>query len=223
MAKASGHVRGGGGGIKTGKVDFTSATKFSAQELETFKDAVFNQLSVIGIDTSKVNLRVTDDGFTIYNDDNSIYIDRQFTDGGKKVYHAHFEITDSAKQGMGTAKKIIRASMPLYEKIGAERIELFASLDNGGYTWARMGFHASHGQALSAISGIKDKTAREAGYRAFDSYYKSHDISDSFPMAKLANNPKIGKHLAGTDWDGHLDLTNPFHTKYFYKYIGYKK
>ena len=42
-------------------------------------------------------------------------------------------------------------------------------------------------------------------------------------MHKLANDPKVGKHLRGTTWQGKIDLTNKEQREYFYNYIGYKE
>ena len=47
---------------------------------------------------------------------------------------------DTAKSGGGIAKKMLGDCVKLYDKIGVDKIRLFAGLELGAYTWGKFGF-----------------------------------------------------------------------------------
>lgn len=239
MAKQSGGIRSNAskGGNIVSIIDRSNITsdmpmsRLSEKDKELFAKNVSNIISKGGIDPKGVRLIFERSGFVIRDRfTEKFYVERNFSKDGKEVYHNWFRIYDEKLQGQGLAKKIINASMPIYEKLGVEKISVHAALKNGGYTWAKMGFHATNRiEAQDAVNQITNYESRIAAQRALHNFYFNadgsirHSSTTPFPMAKLANNPKVGKALVGTNWLGSIDLTNPNKARYFKNYIGYKK
>lgn len=61
--------------------------------------------------------------------------------GRISVYHADFQLNDSA-QGSGAAKKMFASAVMMYKKAGVKEITVSAGLDKGRYVWASFGFQA---------------------------------------------------------------------------------
>lgn len=66
-------------------------------------------------------------------------IERYFDPETKTVIHEDL-ILGEKDRGNGTAAKLLDASLKAYDKAGYERVTLFAGLQLGAYTWAKMGF-----------------------------------------------------------------------------------
>lgn len=66
-------------------------------------------------------------------------IERYFDPETKTVIHEDL-ILNEKEQGKGTAAKLLDASFKAYDKAGYEKVTLFAGLQLGAYTWAKMGF-----------------------------------------------------------------------------------
>lgn len=141
-----------------------------------------------------------------------------FEDGGDLVaYHALMEL-DKGLQGKGVAKGIIRSLLPAYEKMGVDRIEVYASLSAGGYTWARFGFKTEHSETSQIVSTMKSKTYAKRAQAIIDNFYKTHDTHEGFPVNLIASQPWGKKALAGTDWLGYVDMHDKEQLDYMKRY-----
>jgi GNAT superfamily N-acetyltransferase len=56
-----------------------------------------------------------------------------------KASSDYFKIHDE-KQGGGIGKKLLRANVEMYRKLGLDKVEVHADIDVGGYAWARYGY-----------------------------------------------------------------------------------
>lgn len=57
----------------------------------------------------------------------------------KYVEHSLLKL-ESSDQGGGVVKKMYKACVPLYDKLGLKHITLCANIDGGAYAWAKYGF-----------------------------------------------------------------------------------
>ncbi|KMO11979.1 hypothetical protein SQ03_25650 [Methylobacterium platani JCM 14648] len=148
----------------------------------------------------------------------AVEIERRFSqrgDGAWDVEHAYFAIS-SRYQGGGGARRMLRASLEVYDRLDIVRIDVHANLTVGGYAWARLGFvvnDARHVRAALAAA-FSDEPASPLLGAAQRAACASSDEDLMYNLASLtgADGTPHGKRLlAGSGWYGHLDLTNPRH------------
>lgn len=153
---------------------------------------------------------------------------RKFNLSEQSVYHDYLVVKDEF-QGQGLTRKLFRDSLPLYEKLGIERIDVYAALDRGAYAWARYGFvpkqkdwkHLSSDirSRLDSIKGSIDKYA----YDSIRNWTLSSDPKKIWNIVDLKyayDGDKIGKHLLHElDWAGSLNLTDPTVVKRLKGYV----
>jgi hypothetical protein len=68
-----------------------------------------------------------------------IRITRSISHRTGAAYHDFFDL-EEPYQKLGISNAINKASIDYYRKLGLSRVDLEATLDRGGYTWARYGF-----------------------------------------------------------------------------------
>lgn len=68
---------------------------------------------------------------------------RYFDFNKNTVIHDSLEL-DKSDTGSGITKKMFKACIPEYEKMGMKEVQLDANLDVGGYAWAKYGFEAMY-------------------------------------------------------------------------------
>lgn len=131
-----------------------------------------------------------------------------------RVEHALF-VLDERHRG-GAARRMLRASLEIYDRMGVPRIDIFADIDLGGYVWARLGFAASlpsdvrAGLARAAQADPGSDLFREAHRVARAS--EDDDLMEALAALTVDGDGTCGKLLlAGTKWLGHADLTDPRH------------
>ena len=184
-----------------------------------------------GLDPSKARLKVSTwgDKFSLsYSDnDKEIDIDRSFTQrwDGKLTVRHDYQVLSENLQGKGLSKAIMRQMVKLYDKMGVDLIEVHANIDIGGYTWGRYGFNVNGGRdfATDFVARQVKGGHREEAIKIVDNFYKTHDVSTSFPMNDIAKQPRGKEALLGTSWDGHINLKDPVSSKQFRTYIQKKK
>jgi len=138
--------------------------------------------------------------------------------GIRTVDHELFTLSKNL-QGKGISKQIFRALYKQYKAVGVQRMEVFANIDVGGYTWARYGFCvADRDTALSAIKISRLTQKQEARIVAIIEEHFSKS-SAPFPMNKIARLPYGKKALLGPLWDGILDLTDLTQRRTFESYL----
>lgn len=95
------------------------------------------QLQVIPKD-KKVSFAATGDSLSVFGKKCKDY-QRTFYMDAKEAYHTKLEL-DKSDQGGGLVKQLFKSIMPLYEKMGIEKIHLHANIDRGAYAWGKYGF-----------------------------------------------------------------------------------
>lgn len=66
------------------------------------------------------------------------------------VEHVYLEL-DSQYQNAGVVKSIFKEALPFYDKLGIQKIELYANHDAGGYAWAKYGFKPTKSKEIDKI------------------------------------------------------------------------
>jgi len=92
-------------------------------------------------DDTEIVLKLEDDGSGRIDVDS----DEKFNEGRdfdikKKTLKAGMIRVKDGYQGKGYGRFILRNEMEFFHALGIRKFKVTASLDNGGYTWARMGF-----------------------------------------------------------------------------------
>lgn len=139
-------------------------------------------------------------------------------DGRKIVDHDLFTLPKEL-QGKGISKQVFKALYEQYKVAGVQRMEVYANIDVGGYTWARYGFCIKErNDVVSAIrfSALTNKQ-EERIMAIVDEHFAT--TSNPFPMNKIARLPYGKKALLGGDWEGVLDLTNAQQRNMFERYL----
>ena len=149
-------------------------------------------------------------------------LSRNFNFDDKTMYHVFFEIEDEGARGKGASKEIHRALVPIYERLGVKKIRVDASLDNGGYTWAKYGFRVTRHEA-EGYAKWRIRSHEADAQRIVADYFEKNPHATKFPMNLLARQPWGKEAMSKTHWEGTLDLTDPEQKRDFYDYIGYKK
>ncbi|MGX7704541.1 hypothetical protein [Methylobacterium sp. Gmos1] len=147
-----------------------------------------------------------------------VEVERRFSqreDGAWDVNHALFALP-SRYQRSGGARRMLRASLDAYDRLGVVRIDVYANLTVGGYAWARLGFAANDAQQVrAALSAALADVPRSPLFRAAQSTAEiSTDDDLMYNLACLIapDGTSYGRRLlARAGWHGHLDLTNPRH------------
>lgn len=90
-------------------------------------------------------------------------VTRRFDLRGKSVDHTFFKVPRD-QQGGGVAKRLFKECVPMYRKLGLEKITVHANIDAGGYAWARFGFEPdSPTQARRVHDEFKARTLMSVG------------------------------------------------------------
>lgn len=141
---------------------------------------------------------------------------------GIEVEHEFFRLPQSSR-GRGIAKKLFQVSVKEYVNMGAKRICVHASLQDGGYVWARNFFTATEkAEVMAILKHAETKLAVQqftAVKRIYDNYYDKEPSGNAFPIVKWAALPFMKEILRGSDWHGVLDLTNAEQFGNFISYL----
>ena len=127
-------------------------------------------------------------------------------------------------QGRGTSKAVLGAFHKQFKRIGVERVEVFANIDVGGYTWGRYGFKTMKNDVQVVIDSYIDQHGTADGIgkgaqKIVDDFYASHNRDELFPMRVLTEQPWGRDLLMGRSWSGEIDLTDSNTVELFERYI----
>jgi hypothetical protein len=137
-------------------------------------------------------------------------------------------------QGGGFTKGLLANQFGLYRQMGLERVDVFASVDLGGYSWAKYGFLPTGRDwyALKSPVGIRLNQMRKVmspdDYEIAMAHLSSPDPRSIWRLSDMTNpiphpslkNPTVGKGLlAGMDWHGEFHLNNPQQNGRFDDYV----
>lgn len=93
---------------------------------------------------------------------------RSFNFDTKDVHHDYLKITN-ADQGGGAVRKMFKAVIPEYQRIGMKSVSVFANIDMGSHAWAKYGFTPNNPREYAASFDSGAKTIMTAFHRMFPS------------------------------------------------------
>lgn len=202
---------------------------------ERMAENPFNRLDIISLDNNiqnifakhgitdiKLRIGIDPDGrLDLSWDSREVQLHRTFfinSEGTKVVDHDLFTIPKQL-QGKGVSKQVFNALYEQYKATGVERMDVFANIDVGGYTWARYGFCVEdRDEALSAIRfSALTRKQEDRIVAIIDEHFDSSE--DPFPMNEIAKLPYGKDALLGGYWQGFLDLTDEKQRGVFERYL----
>ena len=138
------------------------------------------------------------------------------------VDHTFFRIPyEYRKRGM--AKAVFKILLQQYVNMDVRRIKLHASLDDGGYVWARLFFSADNRKEVDDILAVAklvlDPEQFNVVKRIYNNYYVKSPEGKAFPMHKWAYLPFMEQVLRGCEWHGTMNLKNPEQFSNFIRYV----
>lgn len=149
--------------------------------------------------------------------EDDIKIARTFTRGQARTWsveHTYFAMADRHRGG--AARRMMRASVEIYDRLGIGRITVHANIDVGGYVWAKLGFAATDPAHIRAE--LAEALEDDPGSVIFTEANRVADESDDddlmYNLARLEIEGlySCGKSLLrGAHWYGHATLKDPRH------------
>jgi hypothetical protein len=158
-----------------------------------------------------------------FNESTGVCLCRTFrrTSLGIDVHHDYFTIPERYRhQGIGL--KVLKAWFELYELMKVQRILLHATLEDGGYVWARAGFKATRREDVDKINALAKLSLSPERSRIVQAYYDDHynNFPDqSFSLENWARLSYMKAVLKDSSWHGQIDLTNESEMTNFKKYV----
>ena len=127
--------------------------------------------------------------------------------GSKTVEHDLFRLEPEA-QGTGLGTAYLKNSVEVYKAAGLSKITTEAALQNGGYTWARLGFVPDEVSWGYVKDNIEEQLPDlSPGDRAqIEPLLGSRD---PHTIWKIADHPQGKMLLSGSAWKGSFDLYDP--------------
>ncbi len=147
------------------------------------------------------------------DDERGLILSRIFTWEEEQlvVIHDCFILPASARY-KGVGKQVYRSCIQQYVNMGVKRILVNASLQDGGYMWAKYFFTATDQQDVAQILYKSKFTLTPKQYNAieriYNNYYTKNPNGRAFPIQKWAELPFMETLLRGCQWKGVIDLTN---------------
>ena len=125
-------------------------------------------------------------------------------------------------QRQGFSRDLMSAYYRQYRQSGVEVILVQAGLSGGGYAWAKYGFTATQrSEVLRILDAAVDKGIDPEAIQELrtdvQTYYSR--FTAPFPIETWARLPFGEKLLAGTVWQGQLDLRDPEQVQIFEAYL----
>jgi hypothetical protein len=142
---------------------------------------------LIGVDGNSLQVRLENN---FKGEDDALIFDRIFykESGILKVKHEYLIFPVTARN-QGLAKKVLKASLEQYLKMGIETIEVDAGLSAGAYVWARHGFTAVNPEDMKRIlKRVRQQLTKEQYdivEKIYSHYYKKNPAGNAFPHSAL--------------------------------------
>lgn len=208
--------------ITEGAINRLNNSSFNNLDIDRLNDNIQGIFSKHGGSELSLTVREYNDSILLrWRGEDGLSLERSFfvdEQGRKVVDHELFRLP-TEMQGKGISKQIFRVLYEQYKAAGVERIEVYANIDVGGYTWARYGFCAKDRDTVLNAVRFYELTPRQEKriMTLIDEHFNAS--SDPFPMNKIARLPYGKKALLGSNWDGALDLTDPVQVRTFEWYL----
>ena len=177
----------------------------------------------IGVDANTLQIRLEND---FNSEDDALIFDRIFykEKGILKVKH-EFLVLPIEARNHGLSKKILKASLEQYLKMGIDTIEVVAGLSKGAYVWARHGFVAVNPLEMKRILNSARQQLTEEQFniveKIYNHYYTKSPQGEGFPISRWANLPFMKDVLMRKEsqWHGRLNLKNKEQLRKFEYYV----
>lgn len=208
--------------ITSGAIDNLADSPFNRIDVVRLNDNIQSIFAQQGITDLSCIMRTSPNGGVHLSwRGDGIELKRAFRvedNGVKSVEHELFRLPQEL-QGKGISKQVFRALYEQYKIAGVQRLDVFANIDVGGYTWARYGFCAK--DRKNAIDAIRFSELSSRQEKRIMEMIDEHFSTSSapFPMNKIARLPYGKKALLGGDWEGVLYLTDPQQRNTFERYL----
>lgn len=144
-------------------------------------------------------------------------------EGERRVVHEEMVIPPGF-QKQGLSGDFMKAYYEQYKHSKVDVISVYASMEKGGYAWAKYGFAAVNYEEVFAVldeglsKGIPhdeiQKLRNGLGY-----FYSINDYSTPFPMQTWAETRYGETLLSGSDWEGILNLNDDEQVDTFETYL----
>lgn len=208
--------------ITSGAIDKLADSPFNRLDVVKLNDNIQGVFDKHGVSDMSLTISEADGGVRMtWRGEGGVALKRIFyvdEQGRKAVDHELFRLPQEL-QGKGISKQVFRALYEQYKVVGVQRIEVYANIDVGGYTWARYGFCAKdRNNAIGAIIFSVLTPRQEKRIMAMINEHFAAS-SDPFPMNKIARLPYGKKALLGGDWEGVLDMTDAQQRRVFERYL----
>jgi len=103
------------------------------------------------------------------------------------VKHQYFRLPKPFRQ-QGISRNILKALLQQYVNLGVKKILIHASLEDGGFVWAKLYFMATDvddvNVILAAAKAQLPPNQFAIAERIYNNYYSKHPDGQSFPMNK---------------------------------------
>ena len=135
---------------------------------------------------------------------------RGFDAANSAVEHKLFSIEPS-EQGKGIGTAYLKNSIDLYKAAGVKTVRIKASLDNGAYTWAKLGFTPDKKSWDTLRDGMSTDPSVTKSLSESERGEVLSLLANPDPKGiwALADHPKGKKVLSGEGWKGGFDLADP--------------
>lgn len=154
-----------------------------------------------------------------------IIIERVFliNSKGEKVVHHELFTLPKKLQKKGISKKVFNKLYDGYKTAKIDLMDIYANIDQGGYSWARYGFTFWQGKnyLLTMIkSYAKDKRidCTEA-INIINEWYSKNKDTDPFPMNLLTGYDWSKRLLQNTGWNGRIYTDDVIQMAVFKDYL----
>lgn len=146
---------------------------------------------------------------------NQVTIARVFSpygDGTWEVDHVCFGLAEHLR-GSGGARRMMRASVEIYDALNVLYIRTHANYLNGGYVWAKAGFAADNAEAIrkglhTALAAEPDDVLYQDAVRV----ESATPVDDELMYALACLPEERGRELLeGQRWHAHLNLADERH------------
>lgn len=145
--------------------------------------------------------------------------DLVFKDGELSVTHGYFKV-DSAQQGGGLAKKVLKSSFALYKEIGVSRVELEANINVGSYAWAKYGFQPTLSEWASLQATLVKRIENLDAPMEVRAMLETLALNDDPKTIWVISDSIYGKELLmDTSWEGFIDLADDMAMDRFNGYV----
>ncbi|QJD98236.1 hypothetical protein HH214_21325 [Mucilaginibacter robiniae] len=143
------------------------------------------------------------------------------TEQGVVVHHDYFTIPEQHRH-QGTGIKILKSWFDLYVAMNIRKILVHATLEDGGYVWARVGFKATRRDEVDKILARAKRELTTERFSVIQGYYDDHYnnfVDQPFPLEYWARISYMKSVLKASSWHGQIDLTNESEMTNFNKYV----